>query len=119
MNPIFDATCADHGLFPVERPLGAVRTLALTRLCDVCGSAYDGTCTGELHDIAALISGAFAALCYRCDGPEAGRIDPAEPDDGLCRACRGEVESARQTIQWMRAGFDLDSGRIDVGRWGW
>ena len=107
MNPIFDATCAAHGLFPVERPLGAVRTLALTRLCDVCGSAYDDTCTGELHDIAALISGAFAALCFACPGPVAS---PSMPGSDLCAGCSDiaahTAENARWAWHW--AGYDTD-----------
>ena len=51
-----------------------------------------------------------ADLCYRCDGPEADRIDPVEPDDGLCAGCRDEVahnaENARQTWRWE--GHDPD-----------
>ena len=71
--PIFDATCAAHNLWPVERHPGQARTLTLTHLCDVCGMPYDTKCAGDLHDVADLLRRAFATTpedwCEFCDEP--------------------------------------------------
>ena len=58
-TPTFDAVCRDHGLYPVERPLGGVHSLALTRLCDTCGMPYDDACPGDLHAVARVVRSAF------------------------------------------------------------
>ena len=106
--PIFAATLADHGLRVEPRPLGAV-SLGLNLI-------EDGRVNVALT--AALTRMLTNTLCRRCDGaPESNRT---------CAACCAELVAAaeqqagaRATLDWMRAGLDPMSGRIDTGRWGW
>lgn len=64
----------------------------------------------------ALQDAARTDLCYRCDQDPAGRIDPLEPEPGLCRPCLDEISHAIE-MRHMEGGWhqlgddDTDGGR--------
>lgn len=55
--------------------------------------------------------------CYRCPEEPAGRIDPLEPDPGLCRACLDEVSHAMEQRHIEGAWHHLGDDNTDGGTW--
>ena len=44
---------------------------------------------------------------YRCEYEPAGRIDPLEPEPGLCRGCLDEVSHANEQRRYEDAAHEL------------
>ena len=64
-----------------------------------------------------LQENAMADECYRCPSDPAGRIDPLEPEPGLCRPCLDEVSHAIEQRHLEGAMHQLGDDNTDGGRW--
>ena len=103
---------ADECTCPRPNPLGSMR------IVPAIGSAPIYVATGIAAFERTLQEAARTDLCYRCDSDPAGRIDPLEPEPGLCRACLDEVSHAAETRRYEDAWTELANDATDGGGWG-